>query len=126
MTQSMPRWPSAVALVGSVLGLYFGATSTGDYVKHLDRQLHDVHCSFVPGASVDSAENACKAALYSPYSAVFREQIWGGIPISLFAVGAFSFFVAFSLYLLLAGDTAPRRACASSGWPVSRRSWCRY
>ena len=93
-----------------MLGLYFAATSTADYVKHLDRQVHDVHCSFVPGAPVEEAENACRAALYSPYSAVFREQIWGGIPISLFAVGAFSFFIAFSLYLLMAGDQAPRRA----------------
>src|SRR5262245_36109082 len=108
--QSAPRWPAAVALVGSVLGLYFGATSTADYIKHLDRQVHDVHCSFVPGAPVEQAENACRTALYSPYSAVLREQIWGGIPISLFAVGAFSFFVAFSLYLVLAGDQAPRRA----------------
>ncbi len=105
-----PKWPPAVALVGSLLGLTFAAYSTHDYIAHLDRQLHDVHCSFIPGAGAEQADNACKVAMYSPYSAVFRDDIWGGIPISTFALGAFSFFAAFSLYLLVSGPRAPRRA----------------
>jgi hypothetical protein len=48
--------------------------------------------------------------MYSPYSALFKEKYWGGIPISLFAVGAFTFLAAFALYLFLAGDKAPRKA----------------
>jgi len=48
--------------------------------------------------------------MYSAYAAVFRGDLWGGIPISLFAVGAFSFFLGFSLYLLVAGAAAPRKA----------------
>jgi uncharacterized membrane protein len=100
-----------LALVASVLGLVFAAYSTFDYAQHLDRQIHAIHCSFIPGASAtNDAENPCKAALFSPYSALFRESFWGGVPISLFAVGAFSFFIGFALYLLAARDRASRKA----------------
>ncbi len=110
------RWPASVALVASVLGLVFGGLSTLDYSKHLDRQVHDIHCSFVPGlAPGQGGESACRAAMYSPYSAIFRDKYWGGVPISLFAVGAFSFFAAYALYLLLAGPSAPRRAAQFFG-----------
>jgi uncharacterized membrane protein len=109
-TRGTPRWPAAVALGGAILGLLFGAYSTADYVDHLDRQIHDIHCSFIPGSEVAKGENPCKTALYSAYSSVMRDKVWGGVPISLFAVGAFSFFIAFTVYLLVAGDRAPRRA----------------
>ena len=102
---------SILTIVAAVLGLTFAAYSTYDYGQHLDRQIHAIHCSFIPGAPVsDDADNPCKAALFSPYSALFRESYWGGIPISLFALGAFSFFAGFGVYLLLLGDKAPRRA----------------
>jgi uncharacterized membrane protein len=105
------RWPSIVSLVASLLGLTFGSLSTIDYSKHLDRQVHGIHCSFIPGLPVDSGgESACRTAMYSPYAALFRDKYWGGIPISLFAVGAFAFFAAFALYLVVAGPVAPRRA----------------
>jgi uncharacterized membrane protein/protein-disulfide isomerase len=100
-----------LALVASLLGLVFAAYSTYDYAQHLDRQIHAIHCSFIPGASGDTdKENPCKTALFSSYSAIFRESYWGGIPISLFALGAFSFFIGYSLYLLAAGWKAPKRA----------------
>ncbi|WP_437731365.1 vitamin K epoxide reductase family protein [Sorangium sp. So ce1335] len=106
-----PRWPAALALSGSLLGLAFSASSTFDYIRHLDRQVHDLHCSFIPGLSAtEGADTACRVAMYSPYSALFREDFWGGIPISLFALGAFAFFAAFALYVLLSGQHAPRRA----------------
>ncbi|HEX7665966.1 MAG TPA: vitamin K epoxide reductase family protein, partial [Polyangiaceae bacterium] len=102
---------AVLAIAASVLGLTFAAYSTYDYGQHLDRQIHAIHCSFIPGASVSNeADNPCKAALFSPYSALFRESYWGGVPISLFALGAFSFFAGFGIYLLLAGDRAPRKA----------------
>jgi len=105
------RWPAALALVAALLGLTFGALSSLDYIQHLDRQVHDVHCSYVPGLGAEpSADNACRVAMYSPYAAIFRDRFWGGVPISLFAVGAFGFFAAFALYLLLGGRSAPRRA----------------
>jgi uncharacterized membrane protein len=110
-SRKSPIWPSALALVASILGFSFALSSTLDYARHLDRQVHDLHCSFVPGLGADAAqEGACRAAMYSPYSALFKDRYWGGVPISLFAVGAFGFFAAFSLYLLFARDRAPRRA----------------
>src|SRR5262245_11146398 len=106
------RWPAALALVASLLGFAFAATSTLDYTKHLDRQIHDISCSYIPGlgAGSEGADNACRAAMYSTYSALMRDHYLGAIPVSLFAVGSFAFFTAFSVYLLLAWDTAPRRA----------------
>lgn len=104
------RFPFILALVGSLLGLVFAAYSTFDYAAHLDRRLHDVHCSFIPGAPATSEAEACRAAMYSPYSSLLREQFWGGVPISLFALGAFTFFAGFALYLVLAGGRAPKVA----------------
>src|SRR5690606_20864517 len=59
-----------------------------------------------------SEAEACRAAMYSPYSALLKEEYWGGIPISLFSLGAFTFFAGFSLYLLVAGGRAPKSAVA--------------
>jgi len=116
MSGAPRRWPTVLALVAALLGLAFGGLSTLDYSKHLDRQVHDIHCSFVPGLTgADASENACRAAMYSPYSAIFKDRYWGGVPISLFAVGAFSFFAAFALYLLLAGPRRNRTAAQFFG-----------
>lgn len=101
---------AGIALFGALIGLVFATTSTLDYAKHLDRRLHDVHCSFIPGAPPTAEAEACRTAMYSPYAALLREQYWGGVPISLFAVGAFSFLAGFALYLLAAGPRAPRKA----------------
>src|ERR1700722_94663 len=100
-----------VVVAASALGLVFAAYSTYDYVEHLDRQMHAVHCSFIPGAPVSAdADNACKTALFSPYSAIFRATYWGGVPISLFGLGAFAFFVGFAVYLLVGDRRLPRSA----------------
>lgn len=105
------RWAGTLALAGAVLGAVFAVYSTSDYTAHLDRQMHAVHCSFIPGADVSSDEaNPCKAALFSPYSALFRQTFWGGIPISLGALGCFCFFAGLGIYLVLAPSRAPRRA----------------
>src|SRR6187399_1470495 len=110
MLGSSSRFPSTLSLVGCLLGLLFASYSTMDYAAHLDRGLHDVHCSFIPGAAPTSEAEACRAAMYSSYSALFRETMWGGVPISLFALGAFAFLGGFALYLWLARDRAPRMA----------------
>jgi uncharacterized membrane protein len=111
MPREQPRWPAGLALFASLLGLAFGLSSTLDYASHLDRQIHDIHCSFIPGlGATAAADTGCRTAMYSPYAALFRDRYWGGVPISLFAVGAFAFFAAFSLYVLLAKESAPRRA----------------
>jgi uncharacterized membrane protein len=105
------RTLAILVTAAAVLGLIFAAYSTYDYAQHLDRRVHAVHCSFIPGAPASGDDdNACKAALFSPYSAIFRQTYWGGIPISLFAVGAFSFFAAFGAYLLFARERVPRVA----------------
>ena len=98
-------------MIAALLGIVFAAYSTYDYAQQLDRQVHAVHCSFIPGASVSSdADNPCKAALFSPYSAIFRATYWGGVPISLFGLGAFAFFVGFAVYLLVGDRRLPRSA----------------
>jgi uncharacterized membrane protein len=104
---------AAVATFAAALGLIFSAYSTHDYAQQLDRRLHAVHCSFIPGAPVSSdGDNPCKTALFSAYSAILRATWWGGVPISLFAMGAFAFLLGFALYLTLAGDHAAGRAHA--------------
>lgn len=104
------RLPGILGVVASSLGVFFSAFSTHDYALHLDRQLHNTHCSFVPGLTDATAgTNACTTAMYSPYSALLRDQYWGGIPISLFALGAYAFFLATSVYLLTAGNAASKR-----------------
>src|SRR4051794_11107628 len=109
--QQASKTPAILGLTGSLLGLVFASYSTVDYAQHLDRRLHDVHCSFIPGLTAGAdEENPCRAAMYSVYSALMRDKYWGGVPISLFAIGAFCFFVGFSLYVLLAGKAASKRA----------------
>lgn len=111
MRGNRAKWAGGLALAGAILGLIFAAYSTSDYAAHLDRQIHQIHCSFIPGAPVDSADtNACKTALFSPYSAILRQTYWGGVPISLFALGAFAFFIGFGAFVLLGAKRAPRRA----------------
>ncbi len=90
-------------LVAAACGMYFAGFSTWDFVSHLDRDVHSVHCSFTPGL-VDtdpSAASGCHITLMSPYSSVFRAAIWGGIPIALpgLAVFAFLFFRGLDLVL---------------------------
>src|SRR5882724_11614826 len=64
------KLPAVLALIAALLGLLFASNSTLDYAKHLDRRLHDVHCSFIPGAPATSEAEACRVAMYSPYSAL--------------------------------------------------------
>src|SRR5271154_7603121 len=100
MNKSPARRAAIVAAVVAILALVFAAYSTYDYAAQLDRQVHAVHCSFIPGLPVSSdGDNPCKVALFSAYSAILRGTFWGGVPISLFAMGAFAFLFAFGLYL---------------------------
>lgn len=101
--------PGVLGILSSLLGAVFAALSTSDYAAHLDRQLHDTHCSFIPGLDTPTADNPCEAAMYSPYSAVLKSTFWGGVPISLFGLGAFAFFLAFSIYLVMARADASKR-----------------
>jgi uncharacterized membrane protein len=88
-----------VVLIGAVVGAVFAAVSTYDFVQHLDRQVHDLHCSFIPGRSHGAGESGCQVAMMSPYSSVFRSHIWGGIPIALAALAVFAFLVFYAVDL---------------------------
>jgi uncharacterized membrane protein len=85
-------------LVFSLAGAAFAAVSSYDFIAHLDRQVHAIRCSYVPGAGGldETGSSGCYAALMSPFSSVLRSQTWGGIPIALpgLAVFAYLFFVA--------------------------------
>ena len=72
MPSAQPRWPAGLALFASLLGLAFAISSTLDYASHLDRQIHDIHCSFIPGLGAEQAEGTgCRTAMYSPFAALF-------------------------------------------------------
>lgn len=75
----------------SLLGAVFAAISTADFVEHLDRQVHSIHCSFIPGTSQQIGESGCRTVMLSPYSSLFRTSLWGGLPISLLALAVFSY-----------------------------------
>lgn len=108
MAISRLRAASAVAALGSLLGIAFAAFSSLDYAAHLDRDLHDLHCSIVPGVIPSGKSEACRAAMYSPYGAVLKTALWGGVPIGLFALGAFGFFFVFAAYLWVQDDRATK------------------
>lgn len=98
-----PRPFTILFLVAAAAGAYFAGFSTFDFVQHLDREMHNVTCSFLPGLSEADAgaESGCQATMMSPYSSVFRSAIWGGLPISLpgFAVFAYLLFRGLDLWL---------------------------
>ncbi|HEX3761711.1 MAG TPA: vitamin K epoxide reductase family protein [Kofleriaceae bacterium] len=98
-----------VVLIGAVVGVVFAAVSTYDFVQHLDRQVHNLHCSFIPGVT-HSGESGCQVAMMSPYSSVLRGRIWGGVPISLPALSVFAFLVFYALDLLVTRRKGDPRA----------------
>ena len=94
-----PPW-LVVVLIGAAIGLVFAGVSTYDFVQHLDRQVHSLHCSFIPGAT-HAGTSGCQAAMMSPYSSVLRTHVWGGIPIALGAFAVFAFIAFYTLDLVV-------------------------
>jgi uncharacterized membrane protein len=91
-----------VLAAAATVGLVFAAFSTAEFAQHLDRQVHDIHCSFIPGAEAESEEaSGCEVAMMSPYSSVLRTKVWGGLPIALPAMGIFAFLIWRALDLML-------------------------
>ncbi len=89
-------------VVAAVFGVIFSMVSAGDFIEHLDRQVHSIHCSFVPGAKAEVGDNGCRTVMMSPYSSVLRTSMWGGIPIALLSVAVFAYLVMRALSLALA------------------------
>src|SRR5256885_15522052 len=91
-------------LVATLAGFAFPSVSPYDFVAHLDRQVHGIHCSFLPGLGpAETANTGCHVTLMSPYSSVLRSSIWGGIPISLPAMSVFAFLGFWAIWLALRG-----------------------
>ena len=101
-----PRAALVAFAIFALLGVVFAAVSTYDFVAHLDRQVHAITCSIVPGLGPRDASgtSGCHAVLMSPYSSVFRSLTWGGIPIALPALGVFAFLLFRGLDLSLRRD----------------------
>ncbi len=81
--------------VAAAAGFLFASFSTYDFVQHLDRQVHGIHCSFIPGLTGTdvSGTSGCHTTMMSPYSSVFRTALWGGLPVSLPAMGVFAYLL---------------------------------
>ena len=107
-----PRPGLVLFLLAAVAGLFFTGWSTLDFVQHLDRQTHALHCSFIPGLSAPSAdtESGCHVALMSPYSSWFRGLVWGGVPAALAGMGVFGFLVFRGASIALTGKQDDPRA----------------
>lgn len=89
---SSPARPFNLAVaVASLVGAVFSAVSTFDFMQFLDRQVHSIHCSFVPGAGLELGDSGCRTVMMSPYSSFFRESVWGGVPVALWALAVFAF-----------------------------------
>jgi uncharacterized membrane protein len=97
-----------VVVIAAVLGVAFAGISTADFVEHLDRNVHNTHCSFIPGAGAEVGDNGCRTVMMSPYSSLLRSSLWGGIPIALLALATFAYLVMRGLTLLLAGELTKR------------------
>ena len=99
-----------LVLVGAAIGLVFAGVSTYDFVQHLDRQVHSLHCSFIPGMGHETGTSGCQVAMMSTYSSVFRAKVWGGVPIALPAMSVFAFILLAALDLAITRRKDDRRA----------------
>jgi uncharacterized membrane protein len=98
-----PRKTLMVLAAFAFAGVIFAGVSSYDFIAHLDRQVHAITCSIMPGIGAKDASGAsgCHAVLMSPYSSVMRDLTWGGIPIALPALGVFAFLLFRAVDLLL-------------------------
>jgi len=109
-----------VVALASLAGLVFSMTSSGDFIEHLDRQVHSIHCSLLPGAKAEVGESGCRTVMMSPYSSVMRTSMWGGIPIALLSVATFAYLIMRSLGMLLSKTTTRKETLfliAATGLP---------
>ena len=100
---SSGRWAPAILLVAALVGVFFAGRSTSDFVAHLDRDVHAIHCSLSPGAVATVGHSGCRAVMLSPYSSFFRADLWGGLPVSLWAIAVFAFLAYRAAHLVARG-----------------------
>ncbi|MET0343175.1 MAG: vitamin K epoxide reductase family protein [Polyangiales bacterium] len=108
----MPHAFVILGVLAALAGCVFSAVSTYDFVAHLDRQVHGLHCSFLPGVGGTDVggESGCHVTMMSPYSSMLRTQLWGGLPISLPAFAVFAFLLAWGVSIALSGRQRDPRA----------------
>ena len=112
-TGLVPGWLATLLVaIAAIAGATFAATSTHDFARHLDGQVHSVTCSVLPGGEPSLGSTGCKAAMLSPYSSIWRDKIWGGVPVALGGFAVFAFLAAIALYLTWLPDRSKRE----SGW----------
>jgi uncharacterized membrane protein len=109
---SVQRVLAMAVLVTAIVGFVFASVSTSDFTAHLDRQVHAIHCSFVPGADTPdvAGTSGCHVTLMSPYSSVMRDSVWGGIPVSLPAMAVFAYLAFVAIALLVSRRDGDARA----------------
>jgi uncharacterized membrane protein len=98
-----PRKALILLALFALTGVIFAGVSSYDFIAHLDRQVHAITCSIMPGIGPKDTSGAsgCHTVLMSPYSSVLRDLTWGGIPIALPALGVFAFLLFRAVDLLL-------------------------
>jgi uncharacterized membrane protein len=107
----MTRHLTLATLAFALLGLFFASYATLDFANHLDRQVHGIHCSFLPGVEATASDSSgCQVTLMSRYSSVFRTRLWGGLPVSLPGMALFAFLGFWGAYLLTTGRHRERSA----------------
>ncbi len=97
-----------VSLVGAVLGTLFSGVSTSDFISHLDRQVHSIHCSFLPVGNGELGESGCRTVMMSPYSSFFKASMWGGLPISLLSLAVFAYLIMRIAQFIVAKEVSKR------------------
>ena len=103
MNPKTRNW-ALVAVAASFFGALFAAFSTLDFTEHLDRELHSLHCSFIPGLpSEGMGEAGCRAIMNSRFSSLFRDSYWGGVPIALLALAVFAYLFFLTAEISLRG-----------------------
>lgn len=105
-----PRKSIVAFAIFALIGVVFAAVSSYDFIAHLDRQVHSITCSIVPGLAAPDASGSsgCHAVLMSPYSSVLRDFTWGGVPIALPAFGVFAFLLFRGVDLFLRKQVSRR------------------
>jgi uncharacterized membrane protein len=107
----MTRNLTAATVAFALLGMFFASYATLDFANHLDRQVHNIHCSFLPGVQAAASDSeGCQVTLMSRYSSVLRTQVWGGIPVSLPGMALFAFLGFWGSYLLASKRHTERNA----------------
>lgn len=100
-------WLLLLALA-AVFGAVMAGVSTRDFISHLDGQVHAIACSVMPGGEAVIGQSGCKEAMLSPWSSLFRQRYWGGLPVSLLGFAVFAFMAALGVAVAVRGRITRR------------------